>query len=550
MTLLARRRSLGRRRRARRRRRCCTPTTRPCCAAAPCSRRSASTTARRSGSTRISIASRRRRSGSGCRQPDRGGFAARHRGCARRVRRARRVAAPALDRRAARSAGEPIGLVLVSTLAAGPRRAARARAPARGRPLVAGRARRREVDELRGEHGCARRRRARGADDALFVVARRRRARGADRRTSGGAKAAGCSRRRSSCRSSPASRAPRCSSSRRRPATRLEEGVVPARAAARRRRGLLSLVGARGDAGRRGRRRSGRRRRARTGRRGAPARAAGRRRLATLSAVMSDEKIRLGGMALPNGVLVHGPTSWACAIRHERRDDRGRVGAQALPASRVHESVPARPGPARRGARAAAAGEARSCPAAKLPMQSPRVARVDGRRRGRVRGDPRLARLRPAAQELLSGAALARAGGARAARLASSPRITAPSTSRSARTSTARGATKEHERCGGHLVGPLVVTSAVGNVLAGLAPERAPQARAGGGADRRARRVDGDLRLDDAPSRDIPSRRRCRSPATSSSTGSRPPSRSPEQLEVAEAALAACLELEHGADGT
>ena len=31
---------------------------------------------------------------------------------------------------------------------------------------------------------------------------------------------------------------------------------------------------------------------------------------------MSD-KIRLGGMALPNGVLVHGPNSWACAIRND-----------------------------------------------------------------------------------------------------------------------------------------------------------------------------------------------------------------------------------------
>ena len=26
-------------------------------------------------------------------------------------------------------------------------------------------------------------------------------------------------------------------------------------------------------------------------------------------------KVRLGGMALANGVLVHGPASWACAIR-------------------------------------------------------------------------------------------------------------------------------------------------------------------------------------------------------------------------------------------
>jgi len=30
---------------------------------------------------------------------------------------------------------------------------------------------------------------------------------------------------------------------------------------------------------------------------------------------MTTEKVRLGGMALANGVLVHGPTSWACAIR-------------------------------------------------------------------------------------------------------------------------------------------------------------------------------------------------------------------------------------------
>ena len=26
-------------------------------------------------------------------------------------------------------------------------------------------------------------------------------------------------------------------------------------------------------------------------------------------------KVRLGGMALQNGVLVHGPSAWACAIR-------------------------------------------------------------------------------------------------------------------------------------------------------------------------------------------------------------------------------------------
>jgi uncharacterized protein YqhQ len=30
---------------------------------------------------------------------------------------------------------------------------------------------------------------------------------------------------------------------------------------------------------------------------------------------VSEEKVRLGGMALANGVLVHGPTAWACAVR-------------------------------------------------------------------------------------------------------------------------------------------------------------------------------------------------------------------------------------------
>ena len=29
-----------------------------------------------------------------------------------------------------------------------------------------------------------------------------------------------------------------------------------------------------------------------------------------------DEKVRLGGMALANGVLVHGPTSWAVRRSH------------------------------------------------------------------------------------------------------------------------------------------------------------------------------------------------------------------------------------------
>ena len=71
-----------------------------------------------------------------------------------------------------------------------------------------------------------------------------------------------------------------------------------------------------------------------------------------------DEKIRLGGMALPNGVLVHGPTSWACAIRAEDGTIEVASALKRFRASTVSQPVPARPGAARGGARAAAAGEA------------------------------------------------------------------------------------------------------------------------------------------------------------------------------------------------
>ena len=108
------------------------------------------------------------------------------------------------------------------------------------------------------------------------------------------------------------------------------------------------------------------------------------------------------------------------------------------------------------------------------------------------------------------------------------------------------GATKEHERCGGHLVGPLVATSAAGNVLAGLAPARMrPHARAAAqfGAVAAAVEIFGWMTRNpkhplaqalSKPGHELQHRLSTAEPSA-------------EQLEVAEAALAACLELE-GAD--
>src|SRR6184192_870392 len=189
-----------------------------------------------------------------------------------------------------------------------------------------------------------------------------------------------------------------------------------------------------------------------------------------------DEKIRLGGMALPNGVLVHGPKSWACAIR--RGDGQVEVASalKRFRAANVNRAFLR--GPLRLAEAMAILPQVkRALPAAQLPMQNRRVLASMLGAAAVVRGI-RGSRLRPAAQELISGllslapAALALRGGELAA-YHGAEHISI------GRYEHGESAQREHERCGGHLIGPLVATSAVGNVLAGLAPARVRnQARA------------------------------------------------------------------------
>jgi uncharacterized protein YqhQ len=259
---------------------------------------------------------------------------------------------------------------------------------------------------------------------------------------------------------------------------------------------------------------------------------------------MTDEKIRLGGMALPNGVLVHGPRSWACAIRAEDGSIEVASALKRFRASNVNSAFLR--GPARLlESMAVLPLVKRALPGAKLPMQSRRalasmvgVALV-------VRGI-RESRLRPATQEVLSGllsiapAALALRGGDLAA-YHGAEHISI------GRYEHGEGATKEHERCGGHLVGPLVATSVVGNVLAGLAPVRMRnQARTAAqfGALAASTEIFGWMirhpdhlvaRALSKPGHELQHRLSTAEPT-------------PAQQDVAEAALAACLELEHGAD--
>jgi uncharacterized protein YqhQ len=102
---------------------------------------------------------------------------------------------------------------------------------------------------------------------------------------------------------------------------------------------------------------------------------------------------------------------------------------------------------------------------------------------------------------------------------------------------------REHERCGSHLVGPMLVTTAAGNLVAERAPARyrsAARALAALGAVAASVETFGWMtrnpkhplaRALARPGHELQHR-----------VGTREPT--PDQLEVAEAALAACLELE------
>jgi len=115
------------------------------------------------------------------------------------------------------------------------------------------------------------------------------------------------------------------------------------------------------------------------------------------------EKIRLGGMALPNGVLVHGPHAWACAIRNE--DGRIEVASarKRLRASRIEN--PLLRGPARLAEALALLPQLKAkLPAARLPMESPRTLASMLGAAVFVKG-LRESALRPAARELLAAVA-------------------------------------------------------------------------------------------------------------------------------------------------
>lgn len=257
-------------------------------------------------------------------------------------------------------------------------------------------------------------------------------------------------------------------------------------------------------------------------------------------------KVKLGGMALANGVLVHGPNAWACAVR--RPDGTLRVEADV---KRFRAATVERPflrGPARVLEIFALLPEVRRrVPEARLAFERPAVLAAMAGGAVFTHVVRSSGRLGPATRELVAGiaslapAAIALRGSALAA-YHGAEHISIGTYEHG------EPRAREHERCGSHLVGPLLVTMAAGNALAAKTPDHVrPTARAAASVGALAASTEIFNWMSRNPERRLskllarPGHELQHRLATAEPT--------PEQLEVAEAALKACLELEEAANG-
>lgn len=258
-----------------------------------------------------------------------------------------------------------------------------------------------------------------------------------------------------------------------------------------------------------------------------------------------EPQIRLGGMALANGVLVHGPRHWSCAVRAEEGGLKVASGLKPLRAADVKGRL-AR-APVRVAEIFALLPEVRrQLPEAKLPFQRPGVL-------GAMAGSMvaiqavRRTRFSPLTQESLAallalGPAVVALRGTELAEYHGAEHISIGSYEHG------EPRTREHERCGSHMIGPLLATTAVGSALASRAPRHLrPAARLAAGVGSVAAAVEVFSWM--VANERHPVARALARPGHELQQRLVTAEPSPEQLEVANAALVECLRLESGQDG-
>ncbi len=180
------------------------------------------------------------------------------------------------------------------------------------------------------------------------------------------------------------------------------------------------------------------------------------------------EKLRLGGMALRNGLLIHGPTHWAAAVRD--KDGKIEVGSERKPelAPELVAKLPGLRGPVKLAeAMLVLPLVRRRMRAARLPFEDPRVLTAVGA----TLLATSLLRKKAPTSTLREG--IVQAIGAAPALVALSDRDLAAyhGVEHKAIAAYEQGVDdvasvpKEHDRCGSNLVVPMMLLSAGGTVL-------------------------------------------------------------------------------------
>ena len=184
------------------------------------------------------------------------------------------------------------------------------------------------------------------------------------------------------------------------------------------------------------------------------------------------EKLRLGGMALRNGLLVHGPTHWAASVR--TRDGSVKTASGRKPRFRGGERIPGVRGVLKLAeAMAVIPLVKRALPEAELPFQNPSVAGATVgvtaagaaiRRRGRGMGGEAAVAVLSLAPAILAlrGGELAAYHGVEHKAIAAYEQDTPD----------AADAAKEHDRCGSNLVAPMLASNLAGAALVRRVLER------------------------------------------------------------------------------
>jgi uncharacterized protein YqhQ len=256
-------------------------------------------------------------------------------------------------------------------------------------------------------------------------------------------------------------------------------------------------------------------------------------------------------MALRNGLLVHGPTHWAAAVRTNggevkvasgRKPDLGGTAAERIPGVRGVVKLAE--------AMAVIPLVKRSLPEARLPMQDVKTvgsmgaaalagqairtvgARHPGRRTAGREAAVAVVSLAPALLALRSGDLAAYHG------------VEHKAIAGYEEGADAADANKEHDRCGSHLVAPMLAAAAVGNVALRRAGLRGPAAEAAVGLGSAAVAVEMFAWGERHPDSTVTRMMRRPGFEIQRVVGTREPTE--EQLEVGRAALAEILRVEGG----